>query len=73
LLIYENSVSGLEFKYEPYFLDGNAVIESKMNGKGSLYEKREMERHGNFYYFGASRSFADKSIMEKDGQWKIRG
>ena len=73
MLLSENSVSGLEFKYGSYFLDGNDVIESKMNGKGSLYEKREMERHGNFYYFEASRSFVDKSIMEKDGRRKIRG
>ena len=44
-----------------------------MNGKGSLYEKREMERRGNFYYFLTLSSVVDKSMMEKDGHRKIRG
>jgi hypothetical protein len=63
----------LEFKQDSYFLDGDAVIGRKMNEKGGLYEKKEMERRGNFYYFGTLGSVVDKSMVQKDGQWKIRG
>lgn len=54
-------------------MDGDAVIGRKIDEKGGLYEKREMERRGNFYYFGTLGSVVDKSTMEKDGQLKLRG